>query len=107
MKPAAFNSREQHGSFFPSASARKCEEGCTFDDLNLEKSKAASQEDFNLDVQQCKDKKTKDITSHIEPCGKSAYTSMESPTRTKQKLKFILLEQNTKLELLENSRKRE
>lgn len=57
--------------------------------------------------QQCENKKIKDIISHIEPCRQFAYISRESLTRTKQKLKFIILEQNAELELVKESRKQE
>ncbi|CAI9760147.1 unnamed protein product [Fraxinus pennsylvanica] len=105
VKPAASNSREQQGIFFPSSSARKFEEDCTFDDLNLEESNATCQEDFNLGRQQCEDKKIKDIISHNEPHRKSAYISKESPTRTKQKLKVCSPRTECKIRALEDIKK--
>lgn len=105
VKPAASNSREKHGFFFPSSSARKFEKDSTFDDLNLEESNATSQEDFNLDRQQCEDKKIKDIISHIEPLRKSAYICRESPIRTKQKLKVYSPRTECKIRALEDIKK--
>ncbi|KAL2473704.1 transcription repressor OFP5-like [Forsythia ovata] len=72
------------------------------------RSNATSQDqDFNLDRQQSKDRKIKDIISNIEPRTKSAYISRESTTRTKQNSRVKVYSPRTecKIRALEDIKK--